>query len=116
LIRRRSLDATVVQPARTKSARTKPRPPQRLQDRRTDADRRSNPVGHKPAHEIIRPAGAKLPRAHGDIVYGAPPVVMPINDKAGWDGWYVSAARRFRGIFEAGAYYGNLHQATAVQL
>jgi hypothetical protein len=54
---------------------------------------------------------SELQRCHGDIVYGAPPVVRPINDKAGWDGWYVSAARRFLGRFEAGAYYGNLHQA-----
>ena len=26
----------------------------------------------------------------------------------GWDGWYVSAARRIRGRFEVGTYFGNL--------
>jgi hypothetical protein len=35
--------------------------------------------------------------------------VTPASEsQVGWDGWYVSAARRIRGRFEVGTYFGNL--------
>jgi len=49
-------------------------------------------------------------RAKGGIVYGAPPVVGQIKDTAGWNGWYLAAARRFKEKYEVGAYYGKLVQ------
>jgi hypothetical protein len=40
--------------------------------------------------------------------YSAPPVLTEVDGNAGWDGWYVSAARRLGDRFEAGAYFGEV--------
>lgn len=46
-------------------------------------------------------------RTGGDLTIKTP--VAPASlSRAGWDGWYVSAARRFRDRFEVGTYYGYL--------
>ncbi len=42
------------------------------------------------------------------LAYSAPPVLPVVHDRAGWTGWYVSAARRLSSRFELGAYYGDL--------
>jgi hypothetical protein len=47
-------------------------------------------------------------RSGGTIQYEAPPVLPTITGKSGWDGWYVSAARRINDRFQIGAYYGDL--------
>lgn len=51
---------------------------------------------------------AEWQRATGDFVYAAAPVLPATPDTSGWDGWYVSAARRLSDRFEVGAYYGDL--------
>jgi len=57
------------------------------------------------------PLRREYQRAEGwQSVYGAPPVVGRINDTAGWNGWYLAAARRFKEKYEVGAYYGKLVQ------
>jgi hypothetical protein len=46
-------------------------------------------------------------RTGGDLSIKTP--VAPASlSRAGWDGWYVSAARRINQRFEIGSYYGNL--------
>ncbi len=47
-------------------------------------------------------------RSYGGFGYSAPPIVTAAPSPVGWDGWYVSAARRLNARFEAGAYYGYL--------
>jgi hypothetical protein len=47
-------------------------------------------------------------RTDGGLSYSALPFVPTTNSSVGWDGWYVSAARRLNDKFELGAYYGNL--------
>lgn len=49
-------------------------------------------------------------RTKGGIVYGAPPLVGRTIDTAGWNGWYLAAARRFKEKYEVGVYYGDLVQ------
>ncbi len=49
-------------------------------------------------------------RNGGTITYGAAPVLPTVSGSSGWDGWYVSAARRLNDKFELGAYFGNLKQ------
>ena len=44
-------------------------------------------------------------RTDGNTVVDAPPVINGSRGKYGIDNWYVSAARRFGGRFEAGSYY-----------
>lgn len=51
---------------------------------------------------------AEAQRSEGDFAYSARPVLATVSSNVGWDGWYVSAARRFRDRFEVGAYYGDL--------
>ncbi len=52
---------------------------------------------------------AEWQRAYSDtLTYSAPPALPLVKDDSGWDGWYVSAARRLSDRFEVGAYYGNL--------
>jgi hypothetical protein len=51
---------------------------------------------------------AEWQRTSGTITYGAPPFMPNVVSPVGWDGWYVSAARRFNEKFELGAYYGDL--------
>jgi len=51
---------------------------------------------------------AEWQRNEGEITYGAKPLVPLVTGAVGWDGWYVSAARRLNDKFEVGAYYGNL--------
>jgi hypothetical protein len=53
---------------------------------------------------------SEFQRCEGDVIYGAPPVVPSTRDIAGWDGWYVAAARRFKEKYEIGVYYGGLVQ------
>ncbi len=45
----------------------------------------------------------------GALAYAAAPVLPTVNDKSGWEGWYVAAARRFLTKFEAGAYYSYIN-------
>ena len=47
-------------------------------------------------------------RSGGVITYSAPPILPTVTGDTGWDGWYVSAARRLSDKFEVGAYYGSL--------
>lgn len=48
-------------------------------------------------------------RADGpSFQYSAAPVLPLVEGTAGWDGWYVSAARRLNDRFEVGAYYGEV--------
>ena len=47
-------------------------------------------------------------RTDGVFSYSAPPFVPVSTESVGWDGWYVSAARRLNDRIELGAYYGNL--------
>jgi hypothetical protein len=47
-------------------------------------------------------------RSGGVITYSAPPVLPLVTGNTGWDGWYVSVARRLNDKFEVGAYYGSL--------
>ncbi|HVU15754.1 MAG TPA: hypothetical protein VHD32_02430 [Candidatus Didemnitutus sp.] len=47
-------------------------------------------------------------RSNGGLSYSAAPFVPVTNSAVGWDGWYVSAARRLNDKFEVGTYYGNL--------
>ncbi|MES1168310.1 MAG: hypothetical protein ABUL61_03975, partial [Oleiharenicola lentus] len=47
-------------------------------------------------------------RTEGSFGYSAPPVVTAPGSLIGWDGWYVSAARRLNARFEVGTYYGLL--------
>jgi hypothetical protein len=47
-------------------------------------------------------------RSGGLITYSAPPFVPEVAGSTGWDGWYVSVARRLNDKFEVGAYYGCL--------
>jgi hypothetical protein len=47
-------------------------------------------------------------RTGGALSYSAAPVLPLVNDYSGWQGWYVSAARRFGDRFQLGAYYGSL--------
>ena len=51
---------------------------------------------------------AEWQRNAGTLSYGAPPFLPPVTGRVGWDGWYVSAARRFTDKFELGAYYADL--------
>jgi len=52
-------------------------------------------------------------RTEGMFGYSAPPVVTAPGSVIGWDGWYVSAARRLNAKFELGAYYGYLENRFA---
>jgi hypothetical protein len=47
-------------------------------------------------------------RANGMFGYKALPYANSAPSPVGWDGWYVSAARRLNNRFELGAYYGRL--------
>jgi hypothetical protein len=47
-------------------------------------------------------------RSGGQLKYSAPPVLPTVTGYTGWDGWYVSVARRLNDKFEVGAYYGSL--------
>ena len=47
-------------------------------------------------------------RTGGALSYSAAPVLPMVNDNSGWQGWYVSAARRLGDRFQVGAYYGSL--------
>jgi hypothetical protein len=47
-------------------------------------------------------------RSGGTISYSALPLLPTVSGNTGWDGWYVSAARRLNDKFEVGAYYGSL--------
>jgi hypothetical protein len=47
-------------------------------------------------------------RTNGSLSYSALPFVPTTNGPVGWDGWYVSAARRLNDKFEVGAYYGDV--------
>jgi hypothetical protein len=51
---------------------------------------------------------AEWQRNEGEISYSAKPFVPVTTGAVGWDGWYVSVARRLNDKFEVGAYYGNL--------
>jgi hypothetical protein len=51
---------------------------------------------------------AEWQRSGGEFGYSVAPIVPLDVSNVGWDGWYVSAARRFLGKFEAGTYYGYL--------
>ncbi|HEY4300143.1 MAG TPA: hypothetical protein VGM73_04680 [Candidatus Didemnitutus sp.] len=51
---------------------------------------------------------AEWQRSHGDFGYNALPLLPPTIGPVGWDGWYVSAARRLNDKYQVGAYYGNL--------
>ena len=53
---------------------------------------------------------AEWQRAGGPIQYAVAPILPTQYDHSGWDGWYISAARRLNDRFELGAYYGNLTQ------
>jgi hypothetical protein len=54
---------------------------------------------------------AEWQQTGGNIEYGAPPVV-PVSPQggSGWEGWYVSAARRLNDHFQLGAYYSNVDE------
>jgi hypothetical protein len=52
-------------------------------------------------------------RTGGGLVYSAPPVLGRVSDNVGWDGWYVSAARRLNDKFEIGSYYSRLESRYA---
>lgn len=47
-------------------------------------------------------------RTDSALRYSALPVLAAVDDKVGWDGWYLSAARRLNDRFEVGGYYGDL--------
>jgi len=47
-------------------------------------------------------------RTDSGLRYSAPPVLATVDGPVGWDGWYLSAARRLNDKFEVGAYYGDL--------
>jgi hypothetical protein len=47
-------------------------------------------------------------RTGGPLAYAAQPVVATVNDRVGWDSWYVSAARRLGRKLEVGTYYSTL--------
>lgn len=47
------------------------------------------------------------------FTFSAPPILPVVHTKVGWDGWYVSVARRFNDRFEVGAYYGYLNDRFA---
>jgi hypothetical protein len=53
-------------------------------------------------------------RTKGKLAYATSPmvVVSVSNSPVGWDGWYLSAARRLNDKFEVGAYYGSLESNT----
>jgi hypothetical protein len=51
---------------------------------------------------------AEFQRSGGDFGYSVPPIVPLDVSSVGWDGWYVSGARRFLTKWEVGAYYGYL--------
>lgn len=51
---------------------------------------------------------AEWQRCGGSFTYGAPPLAPAVQSDAGWDGWYVSAARRLGRRWEAGAYHSLL--------
>jgi hypothetical protein len=48
-------------------------------------------------------------RCGGALAYSAAPLLPTVNDHSGWDGWYVSAARRLNRVVEVGAYYSYLN-------
>jgi hypothetical protein len=47
-------------------------------------------------------------RTDGSLRYSAPPILGNVDGPVGWDGWYLSAARRLNDKFEIGGYYSDL--------